>query len=122
VACALLLSKRVGRKPITAPQEALTANNQTPYVTVLLSTRQGPVVFDIPPASEQTAIFGSATDVWQVPVTDIGPAGQVKGKGGKYLFLPPGYEGKMPEGFLPVQPELYDVIVALRPIQLSRRR
>ena len=53
-------------KPPTALQEALTPNNQTPYVNVLLSTRQGPVVLDIPPASEQTAIFGSATDAWQV--------------------------------------------------------
>jgi len=106
-------------KPPTALQEALTPNNQTPYVTVLLSTRQGPVVLDIPPASEQTAIFGSATDVWQVPVTDIGPAGQDKGKGGKYLFLPPGYKGETPEGFLPVQLELYDVFVALRLIPLG---
>lgn len=106
-------------KPPTALQEALTPNNQTPYVSVLLSTRQGPVVLDIPPASEQTAIFGSATDVWQVPVTDIGPAGQDKGKGGKYLFLPPGYKGEVPEGYLPVQLELYDVFVALRLIPLG---
>ena len=41
-------------KPPTALQEALTANNQTPY--------QGPVVLDIPPASKKTATFGSATD------------------------------------------------------------
>lgn len=106
-------------KPPTALQEALTANNQTPYVSVLLSTRQGPVVLDVPPASKQTAIFGSATDVWQVPVTDIGPAGQDRGKGGKYLFLPPGYKGEAPEGFLPVQLELYDVFVALRLIPLG---
>jgi len=106
-------------KPPTALQEALTPNNQTPYVTVLLSTRQGPVVLDIPPASEQTAIFGSATDVWQVPVTDIGPAGKDNGKGGKYLFLPPGYQGDAPERFLPVQLELYDVFVALRLIPLG---
>ena len=106
-------------KPPTALQEAITPNNQTPYVNVLLSTRQGPVVLDIPPASEQTAIFGSATDVWQVPVTDIGPAGQDEGKGGKYLFLPPGYKDEVPEGYLPVQLELYDVFVALRLIPLG---
>ncbi len=88
-------------KPPTALQEALTPNNQTPYVNVLLSAREGPVVLDVPPASKQTAIFGSATDVWQVPVTDIGPAGQDKGKGGRHLFLPPGYKGEVPEGYLP---------------------
>ena len=106
-------------KPPTALQEALTPNNQTPYASVLLTTRQGPVVLDIPPASKRTAIFGSATDVWQVPVADIGPAGLDKGKGGKYLFLPPGYKGKAPKGFLPVQLELYDVFVALRLIPLG---
>ena len=29
-------------------------------------------------------------DVWQRPVTDTGQTGPDKGKGGKYLFLPPG--------------------------------
>jgi len=106
-------------KPPTALQEAITANNQTPYVNVHLNTRQGPVVLDIPPASKRTAIFGSATDVWQVPVTDIGPAGLDKGKGGKYVFLPPGYKGKVPSGFLPVPLKLFDVYVALRLIPLG---
>jgi hypothetical protein len=62
-------------KPPTALAEAITPNNQTPYASVYISTKEGPVVLDIPPASEKTAIFGSATDVWQVPVSDIGPAG-----------------------------------------------
>lgn len=75
-------------EPPTAIQEALTANNQTPYVSVHLNTRDGPMVLEIPPASEKTAIFGSANDVWQVPVADIGPAGLDEGKGGKYLFIP----------------------------------
>lgn len=106
-------------KPPTALQEAITPNNQTPYVTIHLNTRKGPVVLDIPAASRRTAIFGSATDVWQVPVTDIGPAGLDKGKGGKYLFLPPGYDGKTPKGVLPVQLELFDVFIALRLIPLG---
>jgi hypothetical protein len=103
----------------TALQEALTPNNQTPYVSVHLSTREGPAVLDIPPASERTAIFGSAVDVFQVPVADIGPAGADEGRGGRYLFLPPGYDGEIPDGFLPVQLELYDVYVALRCIPLG---
>lgn len=106
-------------KPPTALQEAITPNNQTPYVSIHLNTRSGPTVLEIPPASNRTAIFGSATDVWQVPVTDIGPAGLDKGKGGKYLFLPPGYEGEVPSGFLPVPLKLFDVYVALRLIPLG---
>ena len=43
-------------KPPTAKQETLTANNQTPYAVVIMNTKAGPVVLDIPPASDRTAI------------------------------------------------------------------
>ncbi|MCK5137406.1 MAG: DUF1254 domain-containing protein [Bacteroidales bacterium] len=49
-------------KPPVPSIEAITPNNQTPYATIFISTKNGPVVLDIPPASERTAIFGSATD------------------------------------------------------------
>ena len=106
-------------KPPTALAEAITPNNQTPYATIFISTKNGPIVLDIPPATERTAIFGSATDVWQVPVSDIGPAGADRGKGGKYLFLPPGYDGEVPEGYFTVPMKLYDVYIALRLIPLA---
>ena len=32
-------------------------------------------------------------------MTDLGMAGPDKGKGGKFLVLPPGYEGKVPKGY-----------------------
>ena len=106
-------------KPPTPLAEAITPNNQTPYATVHISTKSGPVVLDIPPASQRTAIFGSATDVWQVPVADIGPAGIDQGKGGKYLFLPPGYDKKVPEGYFTVPMDQDGVYVALRLIPLN---
>jgi hypothetical protein len=105
--------------PPTALQEALTANNQTPYATVHLNTHEGPVVLDVPPATDRTAIFGSAVDVFQVPIADIGPAGTDEGRGGRYLFLPPGYDGAVPEGFFPVELDLFEVYVALRCIPLG---
>jgi len=105
--------------PPTPKLEAITPNNQTPYSVVHLSTKDGPVVLDVPPASERTAIFGSATDVWQVPVADIGPAGLDQGRGGRYLFLPPGYDGEVPDGFLTVRMDLYQIYVALRCIPLG---
>lgn len=106
-------------EPPTALQEALTANNQTPYATVFLNTKEGPVVLDIPAASERTAIFGSAIDVWQEPVADIGPAGADKGMGGKYLFLPPDYEGEEIEGCINVRLRTYQIFVALRCIPIG---
>jgi len=103
----------------TAQTEAVTANNQTPYASIFLTTKDGPVVLEVPPATKRTAIFGSAIDVWQVPIVDIGPAGTDQGKGGRYLFLPPGYEGRIPDGMYPVQLSLYSAYIALRCIPLE---
>lgn len=103
----------------TALQEALTANNQTPYANIVLDTREGPMVLDVPPATDRTAIFGSAVDVFQVPVADVGPAGTDAGKGGRYLFIPPDFTGSVPDGFFPVQLDTYEVYVALRLIPLG---
>ena len=101
-------------QPPTPKTETLTANNQTGYATILMTTRNGPVVLDIPPASDRAMIFGSAVDVWEVPIADMGPAGLDRGRGGKYLFLPPGYQGNVPEGYFPVPMETYNIFVALR--------
>jgi hypothetical protein len=103
----------------TALQEALTPNNQTPYASVFLDTRDGPVVLDVPPATDRTALFGSAVDVFQVPVADVGPAGTDAGRGGRYLFVPPDFDGTVPDGFFPVHLDTYSVFIALRPIPLG---
>ena len=44
------------------------------------------------------ATAGGVLDIWQQPITDMGQTGPDKGAGGKYLILPPGYEGPVPEG------------------------
>ncbi len=38
-------------------------------------------------------------DFWFRYVADLGMAGPDEGAGGKYLFLPPGWEGEVPEGY-----------------------
>jgi hypothetical protein len=75
--------------PMVSRHGFLTANNQVPYVITSLNSTDGPVVLEVPPASEKTIFFGSVIDAWQVPVTDVGPEGADQGEGGKYLFLPP---------------------------------
>ena len=105
-------------KPMVSRHGFLTANNNVPYVALCLDTRGGPVVLDVPAASKTTMFFGSALDLWQTPVTDIGPNGGDKGKGGKLLFLPPGYKGTVPDGYLVHRPDTYTVPVALRPVSL----
>ena len=49
----------------------------------------GPVVLEIPPADDGP-YHRQHHDVWQAALEDVGPAGVDKGKGGKYLILPPG--------------------------------
>ena len=72
--------------------------------------RNGPVVLEIPPAGEGV-IVGSIDDAWQTAIEDVGPAGADKGKGGKYLILPPGTRTPCPVVTSPYAP---------RPTQVSR--
>jgi len=37
----------------------------------------------------------------------VGSAGVDKGKGGKYLILPPGYKDKVPDGYIPMPSPTY---------------
>ncbi|WP_353190881.1 DUF1254 domain-containing protein [Pandoraea pnomenusa] len=69
----------------------LTANSETVYFWNWMDLRNGPVVVETPPN-----ILGVVDDFWFRYVTDMGNAGPDKGKGGKYLFVPPGYAGALP--------------------------
>ncbi len=100
--------------------EFLTANNQTPYVMTVFDLRRGPMVLEVPAASDKVAFFGSAIDTWEVPLADIGPSGDDAGKGGKYLFLPPDYGKETPEGYFAVPSPTLFVHIALRPIASSK--
>src|SRR5262245_55993055 len=44
-------------------------------------------------------VLGPVDDAWFRWVTDVGITGPDKGAGGKYLLLPPGYKGDVPEGY-----------------------
>jgi len=72
----------------------LTANTTTPYTVLYLSTKDGPLVVEVPPE-----VLGPMDDAWFRWVTDVGITGPDKGKGGKYLLLPPGYTGAVPDGY-----------------------
>ena len=53
----------------------------------------GPVVIEIPPGP----IVGMIEDFWQRALTDVGLPGPDQGKGGKFLLLPSGYDGQVPQ-------------------------
>jgi hypothetical protein len=72
----------------------LTGNTSTVYVLPNLDLkRDGPTVLEAP-----AGMLGAFNDAWFRYVQDVGPAGPDKGKGGKYLVLPPGYQGTVPAG------------------------
>lgn len=84
----------------------LTPNAQVLYVAAQTNTAQdGPVVIEIPPATKDTALFGTIMNSFQVPLEDIGAEGADKGKGGKYLLLPANYKGDVPAGYIPIVSE-----------------
>ena len=103
-------------KPATARAELLTANNQIPYVTAFTDLRKGPVVLEVPPATEEASLYGQIVDAWQVTVADVGPSGADKGKGGKYLLLPAGYDQEVPTGYIPLQTGSMRVYFAFRSV------
>jgi hypothetical protein len=80
----------------------LTANDNTVYSFVWLDTHKGPLVVEVPPK-----VLGLIDDFWYRWVADIGITGADKGRGGKYLVLPPGYKGKIPKGYFVVRPSTY---------------
>ena len=73
----------------------LTPNTETTYGTTMLDLRAwGPTVIEAPPGS-----LCVVDDFWFRYVADMGIAGPDKGQGGNYLYLPPGYDGDVPDGY-----------------------
>lgn len=78
-------------KPARPYLEAVTGNNQTPYILSQTDLSKGPVVLEVPAATDKAVLYGQVVDHWQLSIADVGPSGLDKGKGGKILFTPPGY-------------------------------
>ena len=71
----------------------LTANADTVYTMGVLDLSKGPMVLELAPG-----LLGTVDDYWFRWVIDLGPPGPDRGEGGKYLIVPPGYDGQLPEG------------------------
>jgi hypothetical protein len=100
---------------LTWKNQTLTPNPSTIYVFPIYNTKDaGPMVLEIPPADDQNSITGSVDDGWQTAIEDVGPAGVDKGKGGKYLILPPGYKEKAPDGYIPLPSSTFSGFALLR--------
>ena len=102
-------------RPVSWKNQTLTPNPDTIYLMPFYNTKDvGPMVLEIPPADKDASITGSIDDAWQEALEDVGPAGVDKGKGGKYLILPPGYKEKAPDGYIALQSQTYAGFALLR--------
>ena len=88
----------------------LTANADTIYTVATLDLTKGPLVVEVPPMA-----LGTINDMWFGWIIDIGLPGPDRGEGGKYLLVPPGYEGPLPEsGFHVGRSKTTHVLYAVR--------
>jgi hypothetical protein len=70
----------------------LTANADTIYFMSIVDLTKGPMVVETPPKS-----LGLFDDMWFRWIIDFGNSGPDRGEGGKFLLLPPGYDGDLPD-------------------------
>jgi hypothetical protein len=87
-----------------------TGNQSTVYAHNVLTLGAEPMVLEVIPD-----VVGFIGDAWQRPQGDLGRPGPDKGKGGKFLLVPPGYEGDLPEsGYYMVPCATYNVFWLVR--------
>jgi len=72
----------------------LTPNTVSVYMAAWMELGDEPMVLETPPN-----VLGFINDAWFQYVVDFGNAGPDKGQGGKFLILPPGHKGEVPEGY-----------------------
>jgi len=80
----------------------LTANTESVYIGTFLDLSQGPQVVESPPNT-----LGMVNDMFFRYVADLGNAGPDRGQGGRFLFLPPGWEGEAPDGYFTYRSPTY---------------
>ena len=97
----------------------LTPNYTTPYIATFIDLEKGgPMVVELPLG----LMAGMVMDGWQRVLEDLGVVGPDKGKGGKYLILPPGHEMVKPEGHYIVQSPSRTVFAGVRLLDADKEK
>jgi hypothetical protein len=108
----------VWKKRLDAKTLVTTPNSDVIYAMGYVDLgKDGPLVFEAPPHLQ-----GILLDAWQRPIPvdggrffgDVGLPGPDAGKGGKFLLVPPGYEGAVPEDCFVYRSPTNNVFVFLR--------
>ena len=108
----------IWKKRLDAKTLVTTPNSDVLYAMSYVDLgKDGPLVMEAPPELQ-----GILIDYWQRPIPvdggkfvgDVGFFGPDGGKGGKFLILPPGYKGAVPEGYYVYRSATNNVFVFLR--------
>ena len=84
-------------RPLDGHNQSLTPNPDTVYFMPFFDLTDGPVVIEVP-AANRGSITGSIMNSWQCALEDVGPAGADAGAGGRYVVVPPAYDGSAGAG------------------------
>ena len=112
-------------RPLDWHNQTLTPNPDTLYFMGFFDTKDGPMVLEVPPGDESGSLNGNIVTQWQTSLEDVGLLGVDKGAGGKFVILPPGYAGPVPEGYSPLHSDTYGgyadfAVIPVDPIAWSR--
>ncbi|MDA0842165.1 MAG: DUF1254 domain-containing protein [Planctomycetota bacterium] len=81
----------------------LTPQTTTPYAFAEINVKDEPAIVEVPAGR----LVGAVDDAFFRWVTDLGATGPNQGKGGKYVFVGPDYQGDLPEGYHVVKTPTY---------------
>ena len=107
----------IWKKRLDAKTLVTTPNSDVLYAMSYVDLgKDGPLVMDAPPGLQ-----GILLDFWQRPIPveggsfagDVGLAGPDAGKGGKFLIMPPGYTGPVPDGHFVYRSQTNKVMIFL---------
>ena len=86
--------------------EHVTGNPDSCYIEYFVDTHDGPVMLEVP-----AGLPGLLDDMWQKPVVDVIPP---TSPSGRYLIVPPGWDGEAPGDCVVARPATYVSWLALR--------
>lgn len=100
----------ISEQLLTPKSLYLTGNTSTLYALTYLEVKaDSPLVVELPPG-----MLGFLDDAWFRYIENLGLPGPDQGKGGKYLLLPPGYAGDVPDGYFVVKMTTHHSLMFLR--------
>jgi hypothetical protein len=111
----------VWKERLNAKTLITTPNADVIYGLGFLDLKAGPLVVEVPPDLQgvfddafQRPLYSEGLIAGKLWCGDVGLPGPDKGKGGKYLLLPPDYTGAVPNGYFAFRSRTYVVMAFWR--------